>query len=612
TSTSPSTSTSSAAFSQLRPSRPPIHAGPVIHGVSTSATSSRDVRSSSFRSGSTSSSGALPKLTRQFSHVLIPGCPKYIRNSTLSAPLSPALSLAAVQYGGPQTRISSRTIFQGQVRFQLSRTADGVTTVYPEDVPLNRLFEFVTPGYLQAFEHEQYAAEEEQEKLKKREKRRGRPPGSRKKPTTGLSTQAGSGASNSRLSSSKHSSPSATSGIGPLQTDLNIGAIEKSRPSSSAQSSSSRGPSSRSTRSQQSEEADQGRYRMLNPMPQRILQPVTRSPTTSPVPIETGRLLSPARIRSLPKFSVTVQLQQHVDLYSTNGGPRHPAAIGSSPFTSLEHAKNKTSNRHVSRPPSTLRHVDLYSTNGGPRHPAAIGSSPFTSLEPAKNKTSNRHVSRPPSTLRLATVTPSSHSSTVDVGDSDDEQSGDSDAMLRRSQGQRVQNLKQRATSTVHDGFHTGPGAKQPYRPSSAKAMALASSSSPVPPSSSSKKRASSSKPTAYHPRTTKKRKRLFTRKAFTPKPTQEEDDWYIERIIDHRKTSQRSPYNFEYLIKWKDHPREENTWQTEDSLVGADEVLKKYLASIAVERAGAHPKRWELAVEGNDGREGADVEMDM
>ena len=299
TSTSPSTSTSSAAFSQLRLSQSAIHAGPAIRGVSTSATSSRDVRSSSLRSGSTSSSGALPKLTRQFSHVLIPGCPKYIRNSALSTPLSPALSPAVIQYGGPQMRISSRTISQAQVRFQLSRTADGVTTVYPEDVPLDRLFDFITPEHLQAFEHAQYAAEEEQEKLKKTGKRRGRPPGSKKKPTTGLATQAGSGAPNSRLPSSNHSSPSATSGADPLQTDLSIGAIERSRPSTSSQSSSSRGPSSRSTSSQQSEEAEQGRYRMLPPTPRRFLQPVTRSPTTSPVPIETGRLLSPTKKRSL-------------------------------------------------------------------------------------------------------------------------------------------------------------------------------------------------------------------------------------------------------------------------------------------------------------------------
>lgn len=300
TSISPSRPTSSAATpsSEPRLSRPSLR--PATYDVRASAPSFRDARSSSVRSGSASSFNAIPKQIRCFSHVLLPGRPKYTPNSAKPSPLPPGPSLTTLQYGGLKMLIASRSVSRGQVHFRLSRVADGVTTLYPEDVPLDRLFDFITPEQLQVYEHEQYAVEEEQEKLRKA-KRRGRPPGSKKKlNATGSSTQAESGVLGTR-SSSKHTSSSATSETDPLQRDSERDAIDRAPPLSSGQSISSTEASFRSTRFQQSEEAEQGRYQMLPSTPRRLLETVSRSPTTNPAPLKSGR--SPSSHRKLSSLT---------------------------------------------------------------------------------------------------------------------------------------------------------------------------------------------------------------------------------------------------------------------------------------------------------------------
>lgn len=238
-----------------------------------------------------SGSGSSSALARQLSHVLIPARPKYIPKSTSSS-LFPDPSLALVEYGGPKMQISSRTVSRGQVRFQLSRIADGACPLYPEDVPLERLFDFITPEELQKFENEQYAVEEEQEKLRMANRRRGRPLGLKKKPTTTRpSTQAGSRKTSTRPSSSKQLWSSITSETDPLQRDSERGTVERAPPQTSHQDISSSGASILSTRSRRSEELNQGRYQMLPPTPRRTLQPRTTSPTTSTAPLKTGKFL---------------------------------------------------------------------------------------------------------------------------------------------------------------------------------------------------------------------------------------------------------------------------------------------------------------------------------
>ncbi|KAI4131062.1 MAG: hypothetical protein LQ347_003125 [Umbilicaria vellea] len=196
--------------------------------------------------------------------------------------------------------ISSRSVSRGQVYFRLSRVANGVITLYPEDVPLDRLFDFITPEQLQDYEHNHYAVEEEQEKLRKI-KRRGRPPGSKKKlNATGPSSQAESGVLGT-TSSSKHTSSSVTSETDPLQRDSERDAIDRAPPPSSGQSISSTEASFRSSRFQQIEETEQRRYQMLPPTPQRPLQTVSRSPTTNPAPLKSGR--SPSSYKTLSSLT---------------------------------------------------------------------------------------------------------------------------------------------------------------------------------------------------------------------------------------------------------------------------------------------------------------------
>lgn len=231
---------------------------------------------------------------------------------------------------------------------------------------------------------------------------------------------------------------------------------------------------------------------------------------------------------------------------------------------------------------------------------------PSRSLEHINNEANSHHVFRPTTTLMLASTNPSADSNIVNLEDSDDEQSVNSEALLHQFRGQSVQSLKQQAPS-----IRLAP--KQTHPPNSTAARSLtSSSSSSIPGPSSSKERASPSKSIPPTPRTTKKRTRVFTRKPTTPKPAQEEDDWYIERVVGHREPSYPSPFYWEYLVKWKDHPHEESTWQSEDSLLGADEILKNYRARVAVEGAGPYGKSWVRSVVGSSGGEDDGSEMSM
>lgn len=277
--TTAATSTSSVSPFGLKPTSHTPHIPPP---------SFRDARSSSSRNGRARLSRALPELTtRQVSHVLIPARPKYTPNFAASSPLPPGSSLSSVQYGRPRLDIFSRVTTGSEVRFQLRKEVDGVTTIWPEDVPLERLFDFITPEQLQTFEHEQYMIEEEeQQKLRLAVKRRGRPTGLKKKPSaTGLSRQARSGKPSTWPLSS------ITAETDTLKRDWDR-ALAPNPPQTIGQGTNSSGASTRSTRSQKSEELE-GRYLMLPPTPRRTLRRVLIPLTSSPTSLKTGRLPRP-------------------------------------------------------------------------------------------------------------------------------------------------------------------------------------------------------------------------------------------------------------------------------------------------------------------------------
>ena len=57
------------------------------------------------------------------------------------------------------------------------------------------------------------------------------------------------------------------------------------------------------------------------------------------------------------------------------------------------------------------------------------------------------------------------------------------------------------------------------------------------------------------------------------PDLIEEQPEYKIEAIISHR----RSGKGRAYLVKWKGYPTSENTWEPEQNLYNAREILKQY-----------------------------------
>ncbi|RYE46297.1 MAG: hypothetical protein EOP48_21870, partial [Sphingobacteriales bacterium] len=70
------------------------------------------------------------------------------------------------------------------------------------------------------------------------------------------------------------------------------------------------------------------------------------------------------------------------------------------------------------------------------------------------------------------------------------------------------------------------------------------------------------------------------------PPPDVEGSDevYEVEAIHNHRKKKWRGDgrmYN-QYLVKWKDYPEFENTWEWEDSLGEAKEIVDAYVKGVS------------------------------
>jgi hypothetical protein len=51
------------------------------------------------------------------------------------------------------------------------------------------------------------------------------------------------------------------------------------------------------------------------------------------------------------------------------------------------------------------------------------------------------------------------------------------------------------------------------------------------------------------------------------------EEEFEVEAIAAHKKWGR----GYRYLVKWKGYPISENTWEPENHLKGAEEILKEY-----------------------------------
>ena len=61
------------------------------------------------------------------------------------------------------------------------------------------------------------------------------------------------------------------------------------------------------------------------------------------------------------------------------------------------------------------------------------------------------------------------------------------------------------------------------------------------------------------------------------PDLVDEEEEWEIEAVLDHRYLKKRSGVVLEFLIRWKGYGPSDDTWEPEDNLTNAEEDLKVY-----------------------------------
>lgn len=77
------------------------------------------------------------------------------------------------------------------------------------------------------------------------------------------------------------------------------------------------------------------------------------------------------------------------------------------------------------------------------------------------------------------------------------------------------------------------------------------------------------------------KRRRVSENPAFK----EGEQEYEVERIVDHRIVQNGG---FHYLVKWRDWPKQYNTWEPEENLTNCKEMLRNYHKKLKVHRSGS------------------------
>jgi hypothetical protein len=68
------------------------------------------------------------------------------------------------------------------------------------------------------------------------------------------------------------------------------------------------------------------------------------------------------------------------------------------------------------------------------------------------------------------------------------------------------------------------------------------------------------------------------------PEIVDEQEEYEVEAIRDHRLKRWKGAMHKQYLVKWKGYPEWENSWEWWDSLTNAKEVMEQYEKGIADE----------------------------
>lgn len=69
------------------------------------------------------------------------------------------------------------------------------------------------------------------------------------------------------------------------------------------------------------------------------------------------------------------------------------------------------------------------------------------------------------------------------------------------------------------------------------------------------------------------------------PPPTellQGEEEYEVDSIMNHRRVNSRGKPKYEYLVRWTGHTPENDTWEPQQNLTNAPEVLKRYWDTVA------------------------------
>ncbi|KAI9275375.1 hypothetical protein BY458DRAFT_146761 [Sporodiniella umbellata] len=71
----------------------------------------------------------------------------------------------------------------------------------------------------------------------------------------------------------------------------------------------------------------------------------------------------------------------------------------------------------------------------------------------------------------------------------------------------------------------------------------------------------------------------MARRKTVIESEEEEEEEYEVESIEDHRVTG-KTKKKLEYFIKWKNYGSDDNTWESEDSVANAEELVQHYWAA--------------------------------